>query len=275
MQDDHGNNSQDTGLSRASMADPFDQSRSTFPDHFSGNAAGYATYRPAYPDAFVAAIAALAPGRTLAWDCATGNGQAARLLAAHFDRVIATDASAEQIENAVPHARVQYRVGREDSSGAERQSVDVVTVATALHWLDLQRFYDEVRRVLLPGGVIAAWGYGYPSVSPEIDTVIHWFGRERIARYWPPERYHLESGFRDLVFPFEEIPFGERTMTVRLSREQFTGYVDTWSAVARSRRHETADAIDEFRERISRHWSGDELLDVTWPLYSRIGRVPG
>ena len=141
------------------MADPFDQSRSTFPDHFSANAAGYAIYRPAYPGAFVAEIAALAPRRTLAWDCATGNGQAARLLASHFDRVIATDASAEQIENAVPHARVQYRVGREDSSGAERRSVDDVTVSTALHWLD------------------------------------------------------LEIGFRDLAFPFEERPFGERSMT--------------------------------------------------------------
>ena len=159
MQDDHGNNSQDTGLFRASMADPFDQSRSTFPDHFSANAAGYAIYRPAYPGAFVAEIAALAPRRTLAWDCATGNGQAARLLASHFDRVIATDASAEQIDNAVPHSRVQYRVGREDSSGAERRSVDDVTVSTALHWLD------------------------------------------------------LEIGFRDLAFPFEERPFGERSMT--------------------------------------------------------------
>jgi SAM-dependent methyltransferase len=245
-----------------------------FPDHFSGNAAAYANYRPAYPDAFVAEIAALAPGRSLAWDCATGSGQAALLLAEHFDRVIATDASAEQIRNAIVHPRVHYHVAHEDGSLAQDRTVQLVTVATALHWLDLPRFYAEVRRVLVPGGVLAAWGYGYPSINADIDAVIMWFGKERVAQHWPPERYHLETGYRELAFPFHEIAFGERSMTVALSREQFAGYVATWSSVARARRAETVDPMSEFLERLSAHWGDQDVRQVTWPLYTKIGRMP-
>lgn len=254
------------------MPDFTNRSAASFTDHFSGNAAAYASYRPAYPDAFVAEIVSFAPGRRLAWDCATGNGQAARLIAAHFENVTATDASTEQIRNAIPHPRVHYRVSREDSSGAVDNSVELVTVATALHWLDLNRFYAEVRRVLVDEGVVAAWGYGYPSISPDIDAAIEWFGKQRVAPYWPPQRYHLETGFRELPFPFDETVLGERSMTMRLHREQFVGYVDTWSAVSVARSHEGRNPMTEFRERLSTCWDEEEMLTVTWPLYTRIGR---
>lgn len=246
--------------------------KNQFADHFSGSAAAYANYRPAYPNALIEELASLAPGRSLAWDCATGSGQAARQLASFFDAVIATDASAEQIRNALPHPRVRYAVGREDESGAAINSVQLVTVATALHWLDLDRFYGEARRVLVPEGVIAAWGYGYPSVSPAIDAVIQWFGKERVARFWPPERRHLENGFRELAFPFEPLRIETDSMTVPLTREQFAGYVDTWSAVAVARSSGVADPIVEFRSAIGEHW-GDEVRDVTWPIYSKVGRA--
>ena len=101
----------------------------SFKDHFSGHASGYARFRPRYPAQLFRHLASLAPGHRRAWDCATGNGQAAVALAMHFERVIATDASAQQIENAVAHERVEYRVAPAESSGLDARSIDAVTVA--------------------------------------------------------------------------------------------------------------------------------------------------
>src|SRR5262245_44204049 len=82
----------------------------SFKDHFSQQANAYAKYRPLYSADLFEYLAALAPARDTAWDCATGNGQAAIGLALYFARVLATDASAQQIAQATPHERVEYRV---------------------------------------------------------------------------------------------------------------------------------------------------------------------
>ncbi len=131
----------------------------SFKDHFSGHAAVYASFRPGYPPALIDFVTSLAPGRSLAWDCATGNGQAAVCLAEHFERVIATDASAAQLAQATPHPNVEYRQAPAEQSGLADGSVDLLTVATALHWFDFDRFYAEAERVLAPGGALAAWAY--------------------------------------------------------------------------------------------------------------------
>ena len=56
----------------------------SFKDRFSGHAAEYALYRPHYPKELFQYLASLAPNRDAAWDCATGNGQAAEMLAEYF-----------------------------------------------------------------------------------------------------------------------------------------------------------------------------------------------
>src|SRR3954462_10060488 len=136
-----------------------------FKDHFSGRAASYAAYRPSYPDALFDFVAGLTTRHQVALDCATGNGQAAVGLAARFQNVIATDASASQIDNAVKHPRIDYRVAAAESSGLPRQSVNLVTAAQALHWLDAEKFFAEARRVLVADGAIAIWGYGDPTLD--------------------------------------------------------------------------------------------------------------
>lgn len=129
-------------------------------DYFSAQAAHYATYRPAYPASLFARLAVLAPDRSLAWDCATGSGQAAVSLADQFAHVIATDMSAAQIQHAVLHPRVEYRVANAEASGLASASISLVNVAQALHWLNLDAFYAEVRRVLVPNGVLSVSSYG-------------------------------------------------------------------------------------------------------------------
>ena len=179
---------------------------STFKDHFSANAIGYATSRPGYPAELFAFLAGTVDRRELAWDCATGNGQAAGGLAAHFRAVVATDGSARQIEHAVPRRGVSYRVAPAEMSGLAAASVDLVAVAQAVHWFDLPLFYAEVKRVLRPDGVLALWCYERLRVDPAIDSLIESFHMDTLGPYWPPERRWVESGYRDLPFPFEELP---------------------------------------------------------------------
>lgn len=244
---------------------------STFKDHFSRDAAGYAACRPTYPDALFEQLATLAPARQRAWDCATGNGQAAIGLVQHFHEVIATDASAEQIAHAQAHPGVEYRTAQAESSGLDSASVDLVSVAQAAHWFDLDAFYREVRRVLRPGGVLALWCYERLSISPALDAHIELFYSDLLAPYWPPERRFVETGYRDLPFPFPRIDAPPMVMQATWTLDQLMGYFATWSAVKRYRAATGDDPLPALRGRLLRDWGS--ARQIVWPLSLRLGRV--
>ena len=247
---------------------------SSFKDHFSSNAAGYATYRPTYPASLVTYLAAVAPGRDLAIDCGCGTGQLSVPLAERFTRVVATDASASQIANAQPHPRVEYRVGAAEDTGEPSQTADLITVAQAAHWLDLDVFYREVRRVVRPGGIVALITYGVVHVAAgDVDRVVQDFYANIIGTYWPPERRHVDSGYRDLPFPFEELSAPPLDIEVTWSRAAFLGYVDTWSAVRAAEKAVGPEVVERFARMLSAHWPDDERHVVRWPLSLRVGRV--
>lgn len=243
-----------------------------FPDHFSRNSADYAAHRPTYPPQLIEWLAGIAPARTLAWDCGTGNGQAALALAAQFDRVIATDASAEQLASAARPPRVEYRVALAEDSGIGAGTVDLVTVAQALHWFDVAAFHREASRVLKPEGVIAEWCYGLPRVDAAVDACIDAFYR-RVGRYWPPQRSHILTGYRDLEFPFPRVDAPAFTMGAMLDRRELIGYVGTWSAVARARSAEGVDPVPELDETLAPVWpDACEKRAITRPFTVRVGR---
>ncbi|MGE5277129.1 MAG: class I SAM-dependent methyltransferase [Acidobacteriota bacterium] len=245
----------------------------TFPDHFSSAAAEYARHRPDYPAELFDYLAALAPGRRRAWDCATGSGQAAVGLARLFREVLATDASAQQISQARPHARVRYRVAPADDSGLEAGSVDLVTVAQALHWFDRPRFWQEARRVLLPGGVIAVWCYDLMRADEEVAAVIRRFYRDVVGPYWPPERVLTEQRYRTIDFPFPEETPPPFRMEKRWSLPDLVGYLGTWSAVRRYRETLGEDPVGPVSEQLARVWGPpDRPRRVFWDLALRVGR---
>ncbi|WP_303903062.1 class I SAM-dependent methyltransferase [Thiohalomonas denitrificans] len=249
------------------------RSMTAFRDHFSALAGNYARYRPGYPAALFEYLADLAPSHRKAWDCATGSGQAALGLAAHFESVVATDASAEQLAAAEPISKVVYRVAPAERSGLEKGSVDLVTVAQALHWFDVDRFYTEVRRVLAPGGVIAVWCYNLLSVDEAVDAVIDRLYSHVLEPYWPLERRFVENGYRGLPFPFREIePLGY-SMEAHWDLARLLGYLNSWSATNRFTEATRRDAVEEIRRVLEDAW-GDpsKLRRVCWPLTLRIGR---
>ncbi len=245
-----------------------------FKDHFSSHAAGYAAHRPTYPPALAAFLAECAPGRARALDCACGTGQLSTPLAEHFDAVVATDASAAQIANATPHPRVAYRIGAAERSGLPAASVDLITVAQAAHWLDLDAFYAEVRRVARPGAVLALVSYGILHVEGAPDAVVQHFYRNVAGPYWPPERRHVEEGYRSLPFPFAEFVAPDLAITVAWRLPDLVGYVETWSAL---RGLETAVGrapVDAFQDALAASWGpAEHRRTVRWPLALRLARL--
>ena len=203
-----------------------------FKDHFSTQAAIYTQFRPHYPREIFAWLASQVSSHYTAWDCATGNGQAAAGLADYFSRVIATDASASQIDKAPQFSTIEFRVASAEKSGLANASVDLVTVAQAAHWFDHEAFAAEVQRVLRPEGVIALWCYELQSVTPEIDAVIHKLYDDILDGYWPPERRHIETGYREIPFPFEEITPPAFILNTQWRVEQELGYMRSWSSAA-------------------------------------------
>ena len=246
---------------------------SSFQDHFSGVASDYATYRPRYPQALFHWLASKAPGRGLAWDCATGSGQAAVLLARHFDRVVASDAAAAQIAEAQPAAGVQYAVFPAERAELADHSVDLVTVAQALHWFDHERFYAEVQRVLAPGGVLAAWTYQLFRVEPAVDAIIGAWYRGPIDAYWPAARRHIEAGYQTIPFPFTpiEAPVFEMEADWRLA--DVLGYLGTWSAAKRYRDAHGTDPVALIRGELARAWGDPKTARrVVWEMPMLVGR---
>jgi SAM-dependent methyltransferase len=247
--------------------------QNTFEDHFSVQSRQYAEARPSYPDELYAYLASLAPAHSLAWDCGTGNGQAAVGLAKHFGKVYATDASAEQIAHAYPHENVEYRVEPAEHVSLEDSSVDLITVAVAIHWFNFDEFYREARRVLKPSGILAAWTYNSVEISPEIDPLIwHYYG-DIVGEYWPERIRYLEERYETLPFPFEDINPPAFAMETQWNLLQLAGFLNSWSATQRYKDQRGQHPLELIWPQLLAAW-GDEkrARPIRWPLYFRIGR---
>lgn len=246
----------------------------SFKDHFSGHAGSYAAARPRYPAALHDWLAAQCARRELAWDAGCGNGQATVALAPHFGRVIGTDPSAPQIAQAELAPNVEYRVEPAEAPSLEEASADLVTVAQALHWFDLERFFPAVRRVLRPDGVFAAWTYGLSNVDAAVDRVFLRLYEDILGPYWPAERRHVESGYATLAFPFERIEAPAFEMRCDWTLAQYLAYLRSWSATQRYVREKGEDPVATIADEFARAW-GDapRVRAVRWPLGLRAGHA--
>jgi len=246
----------------------------SFTDHFSGVSAGYAAFRPRYPDALFDFLAQAAPARDEAWDVGTGSGQAAVGLARLFKHVIATDASSSQIEHATPDPRIDYRVGPAESCDLAEGSVDLITVAQALHWFDRPRFWTEVRRVLRPNGVIAVWTYVMLEIAPQIDKTVRHFYNDVVGPYWPPERRITEERYRTIEFPFAEFAAPSFVIEQAVTLDDVAGYVRTWSATRAFVKRHGEDPVERLVTELGPAWGDRQQSRLArWPVAMRVGRI--
>lgn len=241
---------------------------------FSQDSAQYAKHRPQYPPALFAYLSELAVGHACAWDCATGNGQAAVALAQHFAHVEATDLSAEQIEHSLPHPNVRYSVSPAERTLFADASFDLVTVAQAVHWFNLPEFYAEVARVLKPNGVLAMWAYGFLYITPEIDAAIAQTLLQPVDRFWADGNRLVMAGYRDLILPFAPITnIPAFAMYMEWNLPQLLAYFRTWSAVKRHIAELGADPVAALETELVPLWGKlEEAKLVTMPVFMKASR---
>ncbi len=244
-----------------------------FQDHFSALAERYAAYRPHYPPALAELLADRCGHRDIAWDVGCGNGQLSAALATQFTRVIATDPSRSQLDNATPDPRVDYRCVPAEASDLPDASVDLAVAAQAAHWFDWPRFVAEVGRVVRQGGLIALVTYQNAELAAAPGEILAQFYRD-VAPYWPNGRVHVNNHYRDLTFPWPDdvVPAPALEMTARWTRDELFGYVTTWSVTAQLVAARGEAPLDDLRRQITAAWPDDEPRDVRWPLTIKLTR---
>lgn len=246
----------------------------SFKDHFSSHATAYAAYRPTYPPDLARWLSAIAPSTHTALDVGCGSGQLSLLLAQHFDRVVATDPSRQQIDNAIRHPKIDYRISPAEKSDLPDASVDLLTAAQAAHWFDLPAFYAEAQRVVTQGGAVALIAYAAMQAKGEIEKIVEQFRLATLRDYWPIERALVENNYRDISTPFAPIAAPDLVIEVEWPLAALTGYLDTWSAVRAMERDIGRGPIEAVAIELTRAWGNpDTPRKICWPLTIVAGRV--
>lgn len=241
-------------------------------DNFSTQAAEYAIYRPTYPDNLYDFLFKLVSHKDAAWDCATGNGQVASVLAQHFQHVYATDISEKQLSQALPLPNVVYKVESSDQVKVTDQSFDLITVAQAIHWFNFDAFYSEVKRTLKPNGIIAVIGYGLMSIDKKVDQVIYKLYEEILGKYWDSERRYIEEGYKTIPFPFEEIVAPHFQIKTTWNFNQMIGYLNTWSSLQHYKKANDRNPLEYVLTELKEAWGDDAEKDVRFPVLLRVGK---
>ncbi|HEX8040889.1 MAG TPA: class I SAM-dependent methyltransferase [Chryseosolibacter sp.] len=242
-------------------------------DYFSSQSKAYAAFRPTYPAGLYKFIFKHLQGRSCAWDCATGNGQVARYLARHFENVYATDISQAQLEEAFRAKNIFYSVAPAEKTSFPAGQFDLITVAQALHWFNLDQFYQEVRRTGKPGGLLAVWGYALLAVDAVVDDLFIDFYVNTTGPYWDEARRLVENQYRDVPFPFERIPSPEFTLKVKWNVDQFCGYLNSWSAIHKYISMHGTNPVESFSETLKSVWKPGVVKEVTFPIFLKLGRI--
>ena len=247
-----------------------------FKDNFSRQSDLYLKYRPSYPAELFEYLSSLTKEHELAWDCGTGNGQSAISLTKFYKTIYATDPSEQQIKNAFKHDKIIYKVEKAEDVGLNNNSVDLITIAQALHWFQFDKFYAEAKRVLKKNGIIAAWAYNLPVITPEIDKIVYDFHEDVLGEFWLYENRLIDKKYSTIPFPFQELSPPAFRIQKDLLLNELVGLIKSWSALQRYIDKYGKNPVDELENGLQKCWGNSEdKKEATWKLILRVGRNIG
>ncbi|KAL5711981.1 hypothetical protein ACHQM5_014197 [Ranunculus cassubicifolius] len=257
-------------------------------DLFMKQAKEYQETRPNYPPNLFQFISYKTPEHHLVWDVGTGSGQAAIHLAGIYKNVVGTDTSAQQLSHASKLPNIHYKqtdpnmsLSQLENDVAASGTVDLVTVAQAVHWFDLPTFYEQVKLVLKkPNGVLAVWCYIEPVVNKAVDAVF-WKLYNESGPYWAPARKIVDDRYRNIDFPFEPVDGEDHTGPFEFVTERsmdlnaYLTYIRSWSSYQTAKAKGVEFLTEEVIENFERAWAseGENQKVVRYPVFLRIGRV--
>ncbi|HRH60678.1 MAG TPA: methyltransferase domain-containing protein [Chitinophagaceae bacterium] len=241
-------------------------------DNFSTQANLYAAFRPHYPQQLYNFIFQHVKNFDKALDIATGNGQVAAAMAPKFKNVYATDISEKQLANAAKANNIFYKAEPAEQTSFANNSFDLITVAQAVHWFSIEKFYAEVNRILKHDGLLVIVGYGLLSINEAVDKWLDYFYKEITGPYWDAERKHLDEAYTTIPFPLQQIRAPQLSMKYQWSRQHFTGYLQTWSAVQHYiKKHNENPVSEELLRQLYAVWPEERIYEVSFPLYIKAG----
>ena len=241
-------------------------------DNFSTQAAEYAIYRPTYPQELYDYLLNLVESKDAAWDCATGNGQVARVLAQHFKGVYATDISEKQLNNALKMPNIVYHTESSEKVNMPDYSFDLITVAQAIHWFNFEAFYREVKRTLKTNGLLAVIGYGLMYIDKKVDKAIYKLYEDILGKYWDSERRYIEEGYKTIPFPFNEIITPHFQIKTFWTFNQMIGYLNTWSSLQHYKKANDRNPLEYMFIELKEAWGDDAIKEVHFPILLRVGK---
>lgn len=241
-------------------------------DLFSEHSESYQKVRPSYSKEIIAQILLHVPEREMAWDVGAGSGQFTQWLSPYFTQVLATDISENQLQHAPVLDNVRYAVNNASHSGLIAHVVDLVTVAQAIHWFNFDGFYQEVKRVLKPNGVLAVIGYGLIQIQDDIlDTKVRHLYQNSLKGYWDLERRYIDESYQTIPFPFDEVSMVRLELRYVWSVQQLFEYLTTWSAVQHYERKTGHSALTEIADDLKVYQG--QSIEVVFPVLLRLGKM--
>lgn len=243
-------------------------------DLFSNQANAYVKYRPGYPKELFEYIISFVKNKTTAWDCATGNGQAAAVLSEYFEKIIATDISEAQLQNAVQKDDISYQISPAEKTPFPDNSFDLITVATAYHWFDHKAFYKEATRVGKKDCVVAIWAYTSLILNDKnLNSIYQHFYQKIIKSYWEPERRYVDEQYETIPFDFKPLPSKKFQSNYQWTKDQFKGYIETWSAVQKYKKLNGESPLLQIAEELGHTWTDKEIKEINFSIHLRMGRI--
>lgn len=241
-------------------------------DLFTKQSAAYAKFRPSYPKEIFDFLNTQVKERNTAWDCATGNGQVAALLAEHFNKVYATDISEGQLSKAIQKPNITYKIEPAEKTSFAEGMFDLITVAQAIHWFDFDKFYSEVKRTLKPEGIIAVIGYTLPKIDDEVDAILMHFYEGILDGYWDKERKYIDEMYATIPFPFHELQAPIFIAQYFWDAEQFIGFLNTWSATQHYIDKNNSNPVDLVADDLRKCWRPNSKKTIVFPIMLRVGK---